>query len=156
MIHFRCADRTDSELIHSLMVQAFTEYQNSKAPSSAMQETTASIDAAFEKGEQALIACDETTPVGMVRFKVREDVLYFFRLSVIPENQGQGVAKRILQELEEVAKKKNKHSVTCRVRKNVTRNVHLYQSMGYHLFDQEVVHKPDGIDIAVVHMKKKL
>lgn len=156
MIHFRFANRSDSELIRSLMVQAFTEYQNSKVPSSAMQESTALIEVALEKGGQALIAFDETIPVGMVCFRVRNDVLYFFRLSVIPERQGQGVAKRILQELEEVAKDNNGHSIVCRVRKSVIKNVHLYQSIGYQVFDQEVVHKPEGIDIEVVHMKKKV
>jgi len=40
---------------------------------------------------------------GMVRFLLKENGLYFYRLSVIPEKQGQGIAKKILKSLDDYA-----------------------------------------------------
>jgi len=38
----------------------------------------------------------------------------------------------------------------------VPKNIKLYSSIGYGVYDEEVVHKPNGIDIKVVSMMKKL
>ncbi|WP_338062849.1 GNAT family N-acetyltransferase [Sporolactobacillus pectinivorans] len=157
MIHCRLATCSDAALIHSLMIRAFAEYQKSGAPSSAMKETAASIQKSLAASEQALIAYDDgSTPVGMVRFMLRRDDVYFYRLAVIPERQGHGIAKTIVYQMEEVARRNGKNMAVCRVRKNVGRNLKLYQSIGFHIFDQEIVHKPGGINLKVVHMKKKL
>lgn len=156
VIDYRVAADLDTALIRSLMRRAFAEYQNSAAPSSAMQETEASIQTAMLEGEQALIASEGDGPVGMVRYLLKTDHLYFFRLSVIPEKQGKGIAKRILQKLESVALENGKYEIRCRVRQNVGRNLHLYQSVGYHVYDQESVHKSSGINIDVVKMSKTL
>ncbi|WP_338326007.1 GNAT family N-acetyltransferase [Sporolactobacillus shoreae] len=111
---------------------------------------------AMEEREQAIIAFHETLPVGMVRFILRSDAVYFYRLSVIPEKQGHGIAKIILNNLEEFARENGKNKAVCRVRKNVERNIKLYQSIGFHIFDHETVHKSGGINIEVVSMQKKL
>ena len=39
---------------------------------------------------------------------------------------------------------------------NVPRNITLYNSVGYKVYDEEIVHKPNGITIKVVAMKKQL
>ena len=39
---------------------------------------------------------------------------------------------------------------------NVPRNSNLYNSVGYKVYDEEIVHKPNGINIKVVSMKKQL
>ncbi|WP_010632825.1 GNAT family N-acetyltransferase [Sporolactobacillus vineae] len=156
LIDYRVAAGSDAALIRSLMRRAFAEYQNSAAPSSAMQETEASIQTAMSEGEQALIASEGDGPVGMIRYLLKEDHLYFFRLSVTPEEQGKGIAKKILQELESVALENGKHEIRCRVRQSVGRNLHLYQSVGYCVYGQEIVHKPSGINIDVVKMSKTL
>lgn len=156
MIDCRMASASDAALIHQLMIRAFAEYQNSYAPSSALQETVASIRDAMEEGEQVIIAFDETLPVGMVRFILRSDAVYFYRLSVVPEKQGHGIAKIILNNLEEFARENGKNKAVCRVRKNVKRNIRLYQSVGFCIYDHEVVHKSGGINIEVVSMQKQL
>lgn len=157
MILCRLASCSVAALIHSLMIRAFAEYQKSGAPSSAMKETAASIQKSLATGEQALIAYDgATNPVGMVRFMLRRDDVYFYRLSVIPERQGHGIAKMIVHRMEDFARENGKNMAVCRVRKSVGRNLKLYQSIGFHIFDQEIVHKSGGIDLEVVHMKKKL
>jgi Acetyltransferases len=110
----------------------------------------------MSEGEKALIAFYDEAPVGMVRYLLKTDHLYFFRLSVIPEQQGRGIAKKILDQLENAALANNKYEIRCRVRQYVERNLHLYQSVGYLIYDHEIVYKPDGVAIDVVKMRKNL
>lgn len=58
-----------------------------------------------------------------------------------------------------VLKHGNKKGVTtifCKVRMNVPKNIKLYNSIGYEIYDEVVVHKPNGININVVSMIKSL
>jgi predicted GNAT superfamily acetyltransferase len=45
--------------------------------------------------------------------------LYFYRLSVIPEKQGKGIAKKIFKSLEEYANKVDVTTILCKVRLTV-------------------------------------
>lgn len=75
---------------------------------------------------------------------------------VIPEKQGQGIAKEILKSLDDYAKQNEKPTILCKVRMTVPKNIKLYSSIGYRIYDEEVVHKPNGINIKVVSMEKQL
>ena len=149
-------ESNDAKLVHELMIQAFMEYKDKTPPSSALEETVESISIKLEGIEQAFICYLHNKPVGMVRFQVKNDYIYFSRLSVIPEKQGLGIAKALLKELEEYAIKKELTKIQCKVRMNVPRNINLYNSVGYKVYDEEIVHKPNGINIKVVAMKKQL
>ncbi|TXC92900.1 GNAT family N-acetyltransferase [Metabacillus litoralis] len=138
------------------MMKAFLEYKNEDTPSSALEETVQSISQSLENGEKALIALEDNIPVGMIRFQLNHEGLYFYRLSVIPEKQGKGIAKNILQHLEEYAKQVDVTTILCKVRMNLQRNIQLYSSVGYTLYDEEIVHKPNGASIKVVSMKKEI
>ncbi|MED1472689.1 GNAT family N-acetyltransferase [Bacillus salipaludis] len=150
------AKSSDAPVIHDLMIKAFMEYKNETPPSSALEETVQSVLDAFKKGEKALIAFEENKPLGMVRFQLKDEGLYFYRLSVIPEKQGKGIAKKILKSLEAYANKVGITTILCKVRMTVPKNIQLYSSIGYDIYDEEVVHKPNGINIKVVSMKKEL
>ncbi|TSI02541.1 GNAT family N-acetyltransferase [Lysinibacillus sp. BW-2-10] len=147
---------SDAPVIHDLMIKAFTEYKNDIPPSSALEETVQSVSDALEKEEKALIAYEDNQPVGMVRFQLKDEGLYFYRLSVIPEKQGKGIAKMILKSLEDYANEIGVPTILCKVRMTVVKNIQLYSSIGYHIYDEEIVHKPNGINIKVVSMKKDL
>jgi ribosomal protein S18 acetylase RimI-like enzyme len=152
----KSAISSDAPVIHDLMIKAFMEYKNEIPPSSALEETVQSVSDALEKEEKALIAIEENNPVGMVRFQLKDRGLYFYRLSVIPEKQGKGIAKKILKSLEDYANKINVNTILCKVRMTVPKNIQLYSSTGYDVYDEEVVHKLNGINIKVVSMKKEL
>ena len=155
-MEIKLADVSDAPIIHELMIKAFMEYKDEVPPSSALEETVESITTALKDNEKGLIAYVDETPVGMVRFQLKENGLYFFRLSVIPERQGQGIAKKVLKFLEDYAKGKEISKLLCKVRMTVTKNIKLYSSIGYSIYDEEVVHKPNAINIKVVSMMKKL
>ncbi|MHA6260542.1 GNAT family N-acetyltransferase [Sporosarcina sp. CAU 1771] len=147
---------SDATLIHDLMIKAFLEYKDEVPPSSALEETVQSISASLKGGEQGFIGYEDNKPVGMVRFLLKENGLYFYRLSVIPEKQGQGIAKKILKSLEDYAINNGIHTLLCKVRLTVPKNIKLYSSIGFNIYEEEVVHKPNGINIKVVSMEKKL
>ena len=90
------ADASDAPLIHDLMIKAFMGYKDEIPPSSALEETVQTISTALEDGEKAFISYIGNEPVGMVRFRLKDNGVYFYRLSVIPEKQGQGIAREIL------------------------------------------------------------
>ncbi|WP_226666276.1 GNAT family N-acetyltransferase [Metabacillus litoralis] len=138
------------------MMKAFVEYRNEIPPSSALDETVQSISNSLEKGEKALIALEDNIPVAMVRFQLSNEGLYFYRLSVIPEKQGKGIAKTILKHLEEYAIKAGVNTMLCKVRSSVQRNIQLYLSTGYKVSEEQVVFNPNGVSIKVVSMEKKI
>ena len=92
----------------------------------------------------------------MVRFRLKDNCVYFYRLSIIPEKQGQGIAKELVNALDDYAKQNEKPTIQCKVRMTVPKNIKLYESIGYRIFDEEVVHKPNGVTIKVVSMQKQL
>ncbi len=155
-MEIKYADISDSPVIHELMIKAFSEYKEEVPPSSALEETPESVKMAFMQGERGLICYLDEQPVGMVRFKITEKGLYFYRLSVLPERQGMGFAKKILNALEGLALEKEVPVIYCKVRLNVPRNIYLYTSIGFSVYDEEVVQKPNGIHIKVASMMKKI
>jgi len=155
-MEIKFATTSDAPIIHDVMMQAFMVYKNEIPPSSALEETIQSIATALKNDEQALIGYMANEPVAMVRFQVKEDCVYFYRLSVVPEKQGLGIAKEILKALEAYALKQEKPLIQCKVRMAVPKNITLYQSVGYEIYDEEVVYKPDGATLNVVAMMKRV
>ena len=146
----------DAPVIHKVMLQAFKEYEHAIPPSSALNETVSSIEQALNNGEQAFLAYVGERPVAMVRFTMNDKGIYFFRLSVIPERQGQGLAKALVAEIEKYAYAEGKRISECKVRLDVLKNIVLYKSMGYVITKEEVVENRDGVEIPVVTMAKTL
>ncbi|MDX8046674.1 GNAT family N-acetyltransferase [Gracilibacillus sp. S3-1-1] len=147
------ANIEDAPLIHELMIKAFA---NILPPSNALEETVEYVTDAIKTGEEALIGYIADQPIGMVRFVMKENSLYFFRLSILPEHQAKGLAKELLAKLEEYAKKRQTPKITCHVRKALAKNVHLYHSLGYDMVEEFTVTKPDGIVLEVAAMEKSL
>lgn len=155
-MHIEAATISDAPVIHDLMIRAFREYEHADPPTSALQETVESIETAMRHGERALIGYMGQTPVAMVRFGLHDNRLDFSRFSVVPERQGQGIAKEILRYLEEYASRHEKRVLACKVRADVTKNILLYRSIGYHVCEETVLHRENGTSVAVVSMEKTL
>jgi len=139
------------------MLLAFEEYRNIDVPSSALNETIISIKESIKNGEEkALLYFSDEIPLGSVRFKAEENSLYFSRLSVSPEARGRGIAKSILNWLEEYAKQYGKSEIVCRVRMSLVQNIQLYKSIGFIVAKEEVVMNPNGFPVKTVVMKKAI
>lgn len=150
------AEISDASIIHDLMMRAFDEYKYATPPTSALAETVQTITTAMEDGEKAFIGYIEDEAVAMIRFRVDADQVYFYRFSVVPEKRGQGLAKEMLRFLEDYANEQKKPMLVCKVRAEVGKNISLYESIGYEVFDEELLHREDGTRLAVVSMKKML
>lgn len=150
------ANWSDAPIIHQLMIEAFTEYKEDMAPSSALEETVQSISTSLEKGEKSFICYNFGQPVATVRFRINEDHLYFSRLAVTPVVQGRGIAKKLLSTLEDYAIQEEITTLRCKVRMAVPRNLYLYSSIGYTIDSEELVQKPNGVEVKVASMVKKL
>lgn len=147
---------SNASLIHAIMIQAFSEYKNDPAPSSALNETVEMISTSLSIGEKAFISFINEEAVAMVRFQIKDNYLCFSRLSVLPEFQGKRIAKSLLKSLEGYAQKCGIYEIRCNVRVSVPRNIQLYHSIGYEIFAQEIVHKTNGIELQVVSMRKRI
>ncbi|MGE7928654.1 GNAT family N-acetyltransferase [Lysinibacillus xylanilyticus] len=150
------AQAKDASVIHNVMLQAFREYEHATPPSSALSETIESIEQAMEKGEHAFIGYIDEQPVAMVRFTLSAHGIYFFRLSVIPEMQGQGLAKALIAKLEQFACTKEKMISECKVRMSVPRNIELYRSLGYVVTKEGEAENRNGCSLSVATMEKQL
>lgn len=154
-VEFKLADKLDAPIIHDLMIRAFSEYKVLKASSTALDETVESVTRDMEGGEQAMLVYIDGEPAAMARFEMLEDALYFFRLSVAPEHQGKGIAKALLQALEEYAEEHGRHKMQCKVRMNIEKNMRLYEKLGYIQYYQDVYHL-SGEDLDVAWMEKPI
>ena len=141
--------------VYQVMLDAFAEYSNHGIPSSAMNESVTSIQQAIHKGsEQAVLACINGKPIGSARIILEQNSLYFKRLSVSPEARRKGMAKKMIQWLEEYAKETGKGKIYCRVRKDTPLNIELYHHFGFGISKEETIINKDGNVIDTVLMGK--
>ncbi|MFP7480089.1 GNAT family N-acetyltransferase [Terribacillus saccharophilus] len=146
----------DASVIHLVMLAAFEEYRHMAIPSSALNERADSIRTSLNVNEKAFLYWRGETAVGTVRFKEQNDALYFFRLSVLPEERGRGIAGQLLQALEDYAAAYDFAVLRCQVRLTEERNINLYKKNGFHITDSETVVKPNGNQVETVTMTKNL
>jgi ribosomal protein S18 acetylase RimI-like enzyme len=144
-VYIREATAEDADTIHALMLIAFDEYKNAIPPSSALEETEEAIaEALREERESAAILYEDDTAIAMVRFKYVDDVIFFFRLSVIPARRRRGYARQLVKWIEKQGVTKGLNISRCKVRQSIQNNLVLYQDMGYEIVDQELIVRPAG------------
>jgi ribosomal protein S18 acetylase RimI-like enzyme len=154
-MYFKKAQLNDIELIYDLMIQAFSEYETDNIPSSALVENKEHILEGFKQNEEsAFIAFESNKPLGMVRYKIEDNKLYFFRLSVLPKYRGQAIGKSIITFLENFAKEHKLTEIICKVRLNIKKNIKLYSSLGFTIYDEYFMSKTNNMKLKIVKMRK--
>lgn len=140
--------------IYAITRSAFLEYAADVPPPSALFETEAEVVRELAGGSHhALLAERDGKALGCVRYELNRHGLHFFRLAVLPSARRQGVAKGLLARLEDVAQANGKVRLWCHVRPKVSRNVALYESVGYALNGEDVMVR-NGFVIPVGVMEK--
>ncbi|GMA61051.1 GNAT family N-acetyltransferase [Alicyclobacillus fastidiosus] len=153
-MEIRLATSSDAHDIHSIILDAYSEYKDIPGSSSALDETADSIQESIKLGkENALLGLVDRSVIACVRYSFK-DGMYFYRLAVRRDWQGKGLAKLLLSHLESLAMVERQPKIWCKVRYSVPRNVYLYQSLGYVKSDEELVHKDDGVALEVWTMSK--
>lgn len=150
-------EETDVPVVYMLMLEAFEEYRTLDVPSSALNESLEALQIAIKNNfEKALLCSINGVPLGTCRFTIREDSLYFSRVSVTPSGRGKGIAKAMLLWLEKYAYDNFLTKMECRVRVSLPKNIKLYESMGYIISKEEIVTNPNGFLVKTVVMEKTL
>lgn len=151
----REAREGEAARVYAITRSAFLEYAADVPPPSALFETEAEVVKELSTGgsHHALLAERDGKALGCVRYELDRRGLHFFRLAVLPSARRQGVAKALLARLEEVASESGKSRIWCHVRPKVSRNVALYESVGYALNGEDVMVR-NGFVIPVGVMEK--
>ncbi|MGX6445895.1 N-acetyltransferase family protein [Neobacillus sp. K501] len=153
----KVAEEADLPIVYKLMLEAFEEYRFLDVPTSAINESLEALQSAVKSNsEKALLCLINGDPLGSCRFTMKEDSLYFSRVSVVPEARGKGIATAMLLWLEKYACDNLRGKMECRVRAELPKNISLYESLGYFVGKEEVVTNPNGFLVKTVVMEKNI
>lgn len=136
--------------------QAFKRYETDPQPSSALNETEDSIRNELNQGTELFGVYDHDKLIGIVKCVLNNEYIYFSRLSVLPQNQGKGIATSLIKYLEDYAIQNNIFVSKCKVRKNEKDNIALYTKLGYEIVKEEIIVNKNGDDIPTITMCKNL
>lgn len=140
------------EVIHA----AFKRYETDPMPSSALNETSATIDSELRQGIIILGAYMELQLVGVVKIHINKTDCYFSRLAVLPSFQGKGVGSCLVRGMETIVTEKQVTIIHCKVRKSEINNILFYQKLGYSIIEEQVTTSPTGFIMPTVLMGKSL
>jgi predicted N-acetyltransferase YhbS len=128
----RGATPADAPAIAATIAAAFEQYRGKLRPESgAFRETAEAIVSELASDSGAIVAERNGRMLGCVMVKLLEGDLYFGRLSVLPDARGQGLAKRLVEAVEDEARRRELAGVRCGVRIVLTDNQRLFSSLGY-------------------------
>jgi predicted N-acetyltransferase YhbS len=151
----RAATPADAAAIAATIAAAFEQYRGRLEPESgAFRETSDGIAAELARESGAILAERNGRIIGCVMVKLIDDDLYFGRLSVVPEARGQGIARRLLEAVEDEARRRELAGLQLGVRIVLVENQQLFSSMGYVEISREA---HEGFDHPTsINMRKAL
>ena len=147
---------SNSEQIIKVIHAAFKRYKLDPMPSSALFETSATIEEEMKNGKLIFGAFTKNSLVGVIKVTKNIDHLYFSRLAVIPSEQGKGFASALIAYIEDLAANEQINRITCQVRKSEADNIRLYSKLGYQITNKEITTSPLGFVMPLVTMEKKI
>ncbi|MBI2739695.1 MAG: GNAT family N-acetyltransferase [Rhodospirillales bacterium] len=128
----RAATAADAAAIAATIAASFEQYRGKLEPESgAFRETAEGIAAELARESGAIVAERNGRMIGCVMVKLEEDDLYFGRLSVVPAARGEGIARRLVEAVEDEARRRELAGVRLGVRVVLVENQQLFSSMGY-------------------------
>ncbi|TIT24583.1 MAG: GNAT family N-acetyltransferase [Mesorhizobium sp.] len=99
-------------------------------PSSAHRLTVENLRAKAME-ETAFLALKQSEIVGCVLFLKRADDLYIGKLAVEPALQGQGIGKRLMQAVEDLARSHNRTAIELQTRIELIGNHAAFARLGF-------------------------
>ncbi len=127
------ADGTDAPLLLGLMKAAFREYEGVlDPPTGARDETIETVQRRLNAGAAAIASVDGE-PVGFAFYEPDDELLYFGRLSVLPEWRNKGVGTALLDYVERCARETGMPGVKLGVRLQLPHLIARYERLGYRI-----------------------
>lgn len=151
----RAATAADAAAVAATIAAAFEQYRGRLTPESgAFRETAEGIAAELAHESGAILAEQNGKILGCVMVKILEGDLYFGRLSVVPSARGLGIARKLVEAVEDEARRRELAGVRLGVRIVLTENQRLFTSLGYVETDREA---HEGFDHPTsINMRKAL
>jgi GNAT superfamily N-acetyltransferase len=150
--NLRDARPGDAEGIAALIRLAFArQAMLTDPPPSALQESTASIGEHLARGGGGILA---EGPVGSVLWAEKDGALYLSRLAVHPDWRGRGLARRLLDAAEAVARGRSLTRLTLGTRLILADNRRLFASCGFREVSTEA--HPGYTVPTTVNLEKRL
>lgn len=129
-IEFRQVSTDDPEMLR-LAEALRDEVEVRGAHNGAARPDTPLIEA-IRRDSDTLVAYADQKPVGMGALRVLDGgIAEIKRMYVVPEHRGAGVAKRILEELEERARSRGLRAVRLDTNARLTEANRMYSEAGY-------------------------
>ena len=151
----RAATAADAATVAATIAAAFEQYRGRLTPESgAFRETTEGIAAELAHESGAILAEQNGQVLGCVMVKILEGDLYLGRLSVLPTARGKGIARKLIEAVEDEARRRQLAGVQLGVRIVLTENQRLFTSLGYVEISREA---HEGFDHPTsINMRKAL
>ena len=153
-VMLRAAELNDAAILLDVIVQAFEAYRGKfDPPSGVFAETVDTIRGKVESGGGYLATLDNTI-AGCVLYQPQADHMYLGRLAVLPQYRGYGLARLLVEAVENQARVLNLPAVHLGVRLALKGNQEMFTKLGYHILYEG---KHPGYDeITYVQMEKRL
>lgn len=150
-----CPARPDeSPLVCDLILRAFEEYRATLTPqSSAHRETPESIGGKMVKGGALIVEVD-SVPAATTLYMHEPDFMYLGRLAVLPEYRGKGLARLLVNGVEDIARARGLGRVRLGARLALSGNIALFERLGYHI--TEYKNDDRSVEIYWVILEKQI
>lgn len=151
----RAATAVDADAIAATIAASFEQYRGRLNPESgAFRETAEAIAKELAVDSGAILAEQKGKVLGCVMIRIVEGDLYFGRLAVMPTARGRGIARRLIDAVEDEARRRDLAGVRLGVRIVLTENQRLFASLGYVEISREA---HEGFDHPTsINMRKAL
>ena len=151
----RAAELADAAAIAEAIRAAFEPYRGRLRPTpSALSETTESIRARIGAG-QGFVADAGQRIVGCVMTQLNGPAdLYVGRLAVVPEWQGRGLARRLMERAEAFARARGCTQMSLGVRIALKENIAFFERLSFRLVSEE--RHPGFTQPTYISMRKDL
>ncbi|HKJ79264.1 MAG TPA: GNAT family N-acetyltransferase [Prolixibacteraceae bacterium] len=151
-INFRDATTNDISFLDELEKKCFPEFQQN-----SRRSIRYSISSPFQKVFVAKGANSGNKLIGSATLFLYPKTLRIFSIAVLPEFQGKGIGKLILEEILQIAKSKNYERISLEVKKNDKRLTGFYENAGFKsttALPDYYAHGEDGIRMEKVYDHK--
>ena len=144
----------DWEGLLKLLHAAFA-YQNDRIdPPSSLHRLDATAIAQKAKDERLLLAIEGGTVLGCIFARSQPDSVYVGKFAVLPERQGEGIGRRLMQAAEDFARDSGYSVLELETRIELTENHETFATMG---FVKVAEHAHEGYDRPTsIAMRKSL
>ena len=132
-IQYRDAHKTDEEFVNTLTRTTMREYVDATWAGEEQREQYYAINKFRQEGTR-IILCDGFD-VGLITVTKKDDAILIDEIHILPEYQGKGIGKQVLQNVLEDASSKNMPVNLFLLRTNPVKR--LYERLGFKVYKMD-------------------